>query len=156
MSVALKFVWNALVASAPEEAFVDLITALEAILLTRPDEIAHTLAERVAVLLDSQSQRGIPTYQVVKECYKTRSKIVHGRVTAKKGPQTGATLFVTARRSNVPLPAITMLVDIVVAVINKVFDEPELLGIIQARQSESQANRAIDDFFLRKLVSRRS
>jgi len=130
MGMALKYFLNALYTPHPEQAFIGLTTALEALLSTQSMEITHILAERIGVLLRRRSSDGLSIYRWVKDLYKTRSKIVHGKVFPKKGTLHSESLFITSKRSNVPISELKSLVELTILVINSVFREQTLLKIV--------------------------
>jgi hypothetical protein len=151
MGMALKYFLNALCNSEPEGAFIELTTVLEALLTTERTEITHMLAERVSVLLHSGSSNGVDTYNLVKDLYKIRSSIVHGKVEPKKGILNRESLFITAKHSNVPMSKLKSLTSLTISVINCVFQEQKLLEIIQTKRSEGATNKALNEFFLMRL-----
>ena len=53
-------------------------TCFEALVSTNPIELAHQVAERVAVLIGRDSQDSLEVYRNLKRAYSTRSKLVHG------------------------------------------------------------------------------
>ena len=53
-------------------------SALESLLSTNPNEIAHQLSERVAILIGQNKSDRIQIYREIKKAYGIRSKIVHG------------------------------------------------------------------------------
>jgi hypothetical protein len=152
LAMGLKHLWNGLCSPIPEQAFLDLTIALEALLSTRSEEITHILAERVSVLLRRNSSDGLSLYRTMKHLYKTRSKIVHGKVFPKKGTQNWESLFITAKRSNVPISELKLLTNITISVVNAVLRQEELLRIIQTTKSEDKTNQDLDDFFVKLLL----
>ena len=79
IAVAMASLWSSLCTPYPEQAYVSLSVALEALLSTQNSEVTHQLAERVAVLLGTEAQKPSDLYRRVKRLYGTRSDIVHGR-----------------------------------------------------------------------------
>lgn len=53
-------------------------SALEALFSTSQAELAHQIAERVALILASDAEERIKIYRFLKECYSFRSKYIHG------------------------------------------------------------------------------
>ena len=91
-------------------------------------------------------------YRLVKDLYKTRSLIVHGKAFPKKGTLNYESLFITARASNVPLSQLKLLLGTTIDVINAVFGERELLEVIQTRKNEQKTALEIDEFFAKRLL----
>lgn len=56
-------------------------SALEALLATSQSELSHQVAERVAVLADTNMTR-LALYKFIKKCYNLRSKYIHGDTVA--------------------------------------------------------------------------
>lgn len=79
IAVALASLWSSLCTPYPEQAYVSLAVAAEALLSTQQFEITHQLAERAAWLLCTHEHKPIDIYRRVKRLYATRSDIVHGR-----------------------------------------------------------------------------
>lgn len=152
LGMGLKYLWNALCTTVPEEAFINLMTALEALLSTQPTEISHILAERVAVLLRTDSLSGLNVYRRVKNLYNTRSKIVHGKAFPKKGTLNSESLFITAKQSNIPRSELKSLTDTTISVINSILREPDLLKAIQTKKREDKINEDVDKFFAKRLL----
>ena len=60
-------------------------TSFETLVSTNPTELAHQVAERVAVLIGKDPSESLEIYQDLKRAYATRSKLVHGdNLTADK------------------------------------------------------------------------
>jgi len=53
-------------------------SALEALFSTQQAELAHQIAERVALISSSDPQQRMRKYSFLKDCYSFRSKYVHG------------------------------------------------------------------------------
>ena len=62
----------------------DYCSAFEAFFSTSIEELSHQLAERIAVLLASDSAMRISLYKSVKAIYGIRSKVVHGALLKKR------------------------------------------------------------------------
>lgn len=54
-------------------------TALECLFTTGSAEITHKISERIATLLGTTKESRIEIYEVIRDAYKCRSKIVHGQ-----------------------------------------------------------------------------
>ena len=65
-----------------EDKFIDLIIALEAMLLTKDEnsELSYRLGQRAAFLLGKNFDEREYYFKIVKKAYKTRSQIVHGSI----------------------------------------------------------------------------
>jgi hypothetical protein len=57
---------------------VSYCTALECLLTTSKTELVHRIAERVAILVDDETEKRVNTYNLIKKAYEIRSTIVHG------------------------------------------------------------------------------
>lgn len=153
LSVALGYLWSALTTTHPELSFVALCMALEAIATSKNTEITHILAERCALLARKTGPERQAAYAELKQLYDLRSKIVHGRSAPRKGPMTWETLAISAKYSMVPLTKVSSLLDYVIDVINSVLGNRALLNILYTKQSETNETKAIDEYFLRLLLS---
>jgi hypothetical protein len=84
LAVALSTFWTSASARYPEQTFLGLCTALEALLSTQQQEITHQLAERAALVFRATAGAdAVGIYKTVKKLYSTRSNIVHGRGAGK-------------------------------------------------------------------------
>jgi hypothetical protein len=79
-AVALANFESAYLIGDPRSRFIMLVTALESIFNVGRDQIAHTIARHLALLLASDAAEFEATYRQIKETYAMRSAIVHGRV----------------------------------------------------------------------------
>jgi hypothetical protein len=151
LAMAINCFWNALCTPFPEQSFLSLTTALESLLSTQPIEITHILAERCAALVARDPSSRLSMYRTAKNLYTIRSKVVHGKAFPKKGVQTWDSLFISAKRSNVPISSLRSLVDLTVSVITSVFWNPELLRIIQTKKREDKTNQELEEYFAKSL-----
>lgn len=152
LSVALGYLWSGLTTTHSELAFVSFCMALEAIASTSNNEITHILAERCALLTESDLEHRLRAYSEVKDLYELRSKIVHGRSAPKKGPITSESLAITAKLSVVPHSELLRILAYVVAVINGVLRRPELMALLHVKRSEENASKALHEYFQRLLL----
>ena len=152
LSVALGHLWSALTTSHPELSFVALCMALEAIASTSQNEISHILAERCAVLVHAKGEARVQMYKEVKDLYKLRSKIVHGRSTPRKGLMNWESLAITAKISLVPRSSIFRMLAVAIQVINAALGHSSLLAILHVRRSEEKASAAVDEYFQNLLL----
>jgi hypothetical protein len=67
-------------ASGIGERIACFCTAMESLLATTSSELAHQLAERMALFLSADAVERTEIYRQVKRLYKIRSKVVHGDV----------------------------------------------------------------------------
>jgi hypothetical protein len=77
---ALRSIWGALTMSSEDLRYSLFWVGLEALL--GPDgsgEIVYKLSQRVALLLSKSAEEAKQNFRTAKDCYNTRSKIVHGR-----------------------------------------------------------------------------
>ena len=151
LSMALGYIWDGLCTPFSQQAFIGFTNALESLLSTQSLEITHILAERVAILTEMTQLNRLKMYDKVKDLYKVRSKIVHGKVFMKKGTLNSESLFISAKRSNVPTSKLKNLVVITLAVIIAVMSKPEFLSIIQTKRNEEKIKEDLNDYFTRAL-----
>lgn len=151
LASAISYFWNAMCTPFPEQSFLSLTTALECLLSTKPMEITHTLAERCAVLVAREPSRRVSMYRTVKELYRIRSNLVHGRVAPKKGRQNWESLLITAKRSNVPISSLRLMLDVTISAITNVMANLSLLRIIQTKRNEDKIRQELDDYFTKAL-----
>jgi len=150
IATALNFLWAAAFTPFDDLAFLSLSTTLEALLSTSQMEISHTLAERVAVLLEKQEEPRLIAYKQAKKLYDIRSKLTHGDIRAKKGVQNLESLFVTAKRAIVPHSGLVGLAGIVIRVLRAVLQDDELRTVLQ-----SEDTAKLHELYLRRGFSRR-
>jgi hypothetical protein len=72
ISMALGYFWEALCTPFSQQSFLGLTNTLESLLSTKPIEITHTLAERIAVLIGKNQADRIQTYDRFKSLYNIR------------------------------------------------------------------------------------
>ena len=53
-------------------------TCFESLVSTSPTELAHQVAERVAILIGNDASESLVVYRSLKRAYRTRTKLVHG------------------------------------------------------------------------------
>ena len=153
LSVALGYLWSSLTTIHAELAFIGFTMALEALVSTSQNEITHILAERCAVVLRKDAAGRVATYCLIKELYGVRSKIVHGRAAPKRGTLTQASLFVYAKRSNIPTSQLSQLADLTLNMVAAVLRMPPLRDILQKQQSEGKTDAEIGSFFAHVLLA---
>jgi len=146
-SMALAYIWDALCSSAPQQSFMGLTNALEALISTTTQEITHILAERIALITEKTPKKRKIKYNQVKDLYKTRSKIVHGSVFMKKGIQTTESLVISPRFSNVPLSMMTEITEVTFSLIIAVLANPNFLDLIQVKRNEQKINEDLNNYF---------
>ena len=78
LSRALYFVQAARAGSYLPEKVSYFCTSFESLVSTSASELAHQVAERVAVLIGNNSIEALEIYRNLKRAYDTRSKLVHG------------------------------------------------------------------------------
>jgi len=147
LGVALNSFWTAVCTPYADQAFVSLMTAVEALLSTDVGEIAHTVAERAAVLLARKGNERLDVYRRTKRLYDVRSRLVHGSAKSQKGPRNWNTTYVTAKRSNVAVSDFADLADIVVSLVGRVLDDPELLREIQEPRNEDKTTESLRAYY---------
>jgi len=83
---AARSFWGALTVGSEDVRFSLFWIGLEALLGPEGNtgEVAYKLAQRIAFLTSKDSEQAKATFRNAKECYSTRSKIVHGRWTSGK------------------------------------------------------------------------
>jgi hypothetical protein len=153
LGVALGYLWSALTTTHIELSFAALCMALEAVASTANSEVTHILAERCAILARRSGPGRQLAYAEIKQLYALRSKIVHGRPTLRKGqPITSEALAITAKRSMVPCTQVFKLLSYVFDVTSGIQNSRALVTILHTRQSDNAESKAIDEFFLSKLL----
>lgn len=78
MSRSLDYVSRAQRSVNPAEKIAFYCTSLESLFSTDTSELTHQIAERVAVIASQNAEARNGHYWFLKECYKTRSKFLHG------------------------------------------------------------------------------
>ena len=152
LGMALGHLWNALCSRYGDQSFVGLSMALEAILSTGRDEITHKIAERVAMILETDSKKRNETYEMVKKFYGTRSKLVHGAARPKKGSLTTESLAIGAKHTLVPESQGKSLFRLVVLVLNALLEDRTYLSIVYNTKSEDKTDKKIDELFVRRIL----
>lgn len=148
-ATALNGFWVALCSHYQDSAFIALTTVLESLLSTKHVEIAHTVSERVALLLGKHEEDRLLLYRQTKELYNTRSRLTHGSVVAKKGKQNAESLFVDAKHATVPCSQTCELMRIVVRVMRSVLSNKKLLACIQEKGSADKNTKKMDEYYSR-------
>ncbi|MEM7162901.1 MAG: hypothetical protein AAF487_10750 [Bacteroidota bacterium] len=64
--------------------FLNLMSALESIFNLNPNQISHTMARHLSIVLSSNAKEFQENYKRIKNLYNIRSKISHGQSTKKK------------------------------------------------------------------------
>jgi Apea-like HEPN len=153
LSVALGYLWSAYTTKQPALAFASLCMALEAIATSAQNEITHTLAERCALLARSELTDRMQVYSDTRELYNLRSKVVHGRSAPRRGMLNQASLSISAKMNSFPRNDLARMLALTIDVINGVVRSSELMRILQTRQSDDRTEKAINEYFLRRLLS---
>ena len=78
VSSALYFLQGARASNDLPGKIANYCTSFETLVSTNPTELAHQVAERVAVLIGKDSSDSLEIYRNLKRAYATRSKLVHG------------------------------------------------------------------------------
>ena len=94
---ALAHFTNALYSNFQTECFLSLCTSIEALLNSKGTEVTHTVCERLALCISSDSKERLEIYQGMKKIYGVRSDIVHGNFKRLKGRVTHKDMFIHAR-----------------------------------------------------------
>ncbi len=147
LGVALNGFWTAVCTPYADQAFVSLMTAVEALLSTDTGEITHAVAERAALLLARRGEERLEIYKRTKRLYGVRSHLVHGSAKVQKKALTWDSTFVTAKRSNVAVSDFADLAQLVVRLIGRVLDDPKLLREIQMLRKEELATDSLRNYF---------
>lgn len=152
LSVALGYFWSGLTTTHGELTFVSLCMALEAVASTSSSEITHILAERCALLVETTAAGRLETYEEIKNLYRLRSKIVHGRSSPQKGLINLESLAITAKKSLVPRSALFRILAVTIRVINGILSRKDLLALLHVQRSEDKASEALNAYFQRLLL----
>lgn len=153
LSFALNSFWSAICSPYPEQSFISMITAIEALLSTDNIGISHKIAERVASVLHKDSDERYKIYQRLKKIYDTRSKLVHGSVKTPKGIINRESLHIDAKKSIVPESMQIELTNMTRTLIREITRNETLLKIIQQGSSEDKMNKQLNDFFMKCLLN---
>ncbi|NOX53636.1 MAG: hypothetical protein GXP27_04210 [Planctomycetes bacterium] len=150
--MALEYFWCAICSQHLAMAFVGFMTAMESLLTTQSTEITHNLAERAAILLGPTCECRVERYRQVKNLYRLRSRIVHGKVFAKRGPIHSGSLFVGPKFSNVPRKDLQSVLEVLLSLLRSVFRRPAFLAILQTKKKEDKVDRELDEYFLKQIL----
>lgn len=152
LAISLNHLFSAVCAVSPDQAFVGLATALEALLTTSRDrKIARALADRCAILAEREPRRRQSLQREIKRLYRVRCELVHGKVALKKGRQTYDSLVVTAKRATVPVGDMRSMMGIAVAVVRAALADAEFQSCIQQPGSKDATDKALKAFFAGRL-----
>ena len=153
LAFSLKYIWNALTAPSPDQIFLNMAIALECLLSTNSMEVTHTLSERAAVMLGNSASERFQIYQDLKNIYKTRSSIVHGRgETKKKGPISYGSYHISPKFSEIPIEQIADITKVVFRLIQATLQDKELLSLIQTLKKEDSINKDLNKYYMKKLL----
>ncbi|MGD0383399.1 MAG: hypothetical protein ABSA77_07765 [Thermoguttaceae bacterium] len=144
IAIALNCFWGSIITPFQDMAFLGFSTVLESLLSTSQNEIAHTLAERAALLLGKDEQTRLEIYRQVKKLYGIRSKLTHGDIVPKKGIQNTESLYVTAKRATVPHSKLINLAVITIRLLRAAINNTELRTAIGDLDTEG-----LHEFYLR-------
>ena len=108
-------------------------SALESLFCSDSQEIAHKLAERVAVFLEKAPDKRMELYRQIKQAYNLRSKIIHGAKVK--------TEFADLTR------LCSMLDDLVRRVLNRVVVEVELQNLFEMQEQDVFEKRFLEMLF---------
>ncbi len=78
LHIALRRFGDAITRENPDDKMIDLMISAEALFLPESDELTYKLAMRTAYMLERTKQKRREVYNLMKDAYKVRSKIVHG------------------------------------------------------------------------------
>jgi len=80
MDVAVRRFISSYERRLPEDKLIDFITAFEALFLKKEEgELSYRLALRCAYFLGQNKEERKKTYEIIRDAYKVRNKIVHGK-----------------------------------------------------------------------------
>lgn len=149
ISVALGAHWNFITATAPDTAFLSLVTMIEALVGPNDGEtITHQISERIALLLGSCAEERIELYRSVKQIYNERSKFIHGKADFKKGRIDWSRSFVSAQISTVDDQKYIKLINITTRIMKFCITNDEYKNIIEEKDEKD-----LTEYFLRRSMS---
>jgi hypothetical protein len=148
ISIALHSFWAFLFSPFMEQAYVSLVTILEALLHEGKNEISHQIAERAALLLSNNGDERVKIYGNVKKLYGLRSEIAHGVMKPKKGSITWDSNIISATMSNISISQFKEMANLSIGVLRAAIKNEEIRTVMQAKRAEK-----VNDFFLRKIFS---
>ena len=151
VGMALGYLWEGLCAPYAAQTYISLIALVDALVGTRSSR-GHALAERVAVMLGTDSVSRHAEYSEMKRLYRVRNRLVHGGAHPRKGRQTIQSLWMGAQSSNVPLDDVSRLISLCVRLIRRCLDDKEYLSIIRAKGNENTSSKKMDTLFLDRLL----
>lgn len=152
VSMALGHYFEALLARSSVYSFVGLSMALESLFSTTTSEIAHTLAERTALVVPASNVSRTDRYLTIKRLYNTRSKLVHGASHTRKGPLTYNSLSVSAKMQMVPVNDLGEMGVLVGQALLAVLRNQTLLDLFQQPGSAKKVDERINSYFIDQLM----
>lgn len=151
VGMALGYLWEGLCAPYPAQTYISLIALVDSLVGTRYSS-GHALAERVATMLGTDPVSRHEEYNEMVSLYRVRNSLVHGSAHPRKGSQTTKSLFMGAKRSNVPHDDMSRLFSLCVRLIKCSLEDKEYLSIVQTKGKESKINEQLDTLFLDRLL----
>ena len=132
ISRTLSYVSRAQMSVDPAEKIAFYCTALETLFSTSQSELAHQIAERVAVISSQDAGARNDRYWFVKECYTTRSKYLHG------SPQKDSAVEDIFKK-------VSKLDDLVRSSIHSALSDRAFMSALESEKS-------LDEFMIRKIL----
>lgn len=152
-SIALSYLWSALIAHGSNQVFTNLAILIESLLSTRSTELTHLVSEHAATILGRSVKGKVDTYREVRSIYAQRSKIVHGKGVPKKGPGpiNRNTFVVSSKLSIVPHETLKKALSISLDLLNSLIRDREYMSIVRSGSPEKKINLKLDDLFISRL-----
>lgn len=151
VGMALGYLWEGLCAPYSAQVYISFIALIDSLIGTNHSG-GHALAERVAMMLGIDSNSRQSEYDEMTKLYKVRNKLVHGSAHPRKGKQTNQSLYMGAKRSNVPDDDMSRLFSLCIRLIMRSLGDKEYLSIVQTKGSEENINKQLDKLFLDRLL----
>jgi len=149
--MALGYLWEGLCASYPAQTYICLIALVDSLVGTRHSG-SHALAERVATMLGTNPESWKAEYDEMRSLYVVRNSLVHGSAHPHKGSQTIKSLYMGAKRSNVPYDDLSRLISLCVRLIRRSLEDKEYLLLVQTKGKEDKIDKQLDSLFLDRLL----
>lgn len=151
VGMALGYLWEGLCAPYPAQTYMSLIALVDSLVGTRNGG-GHALAERVATMLGTDPESRKAEYDEMRSLYRARNSLVHGTAHPRKGRQTIQSLWMGAKRSNVPHDDVSRLVSLCVRLIRCCLEDKEYLSLVQTKGKEDKIDKQLDTLFRDRLL----
>jgi len=153
INAAMEHLWQGACAAYPTQAYMSFMASIEALLgSTKPQEIAHSLALRTAILTQSETDKRLEAYHAFKRLYRLRSQLVHGSARELRGVTTTETLLVSPALAIVPSLSMKQLLQMNIRLLLVSLRDVALRHILQKKQRDEKTAEQLDEYFLGRLL----